>query len=106
MHDGVGIALIVDGAAVGLLFALPLRTRAPAALVGVILALCGAALGAGALLVQDHDVSTTNWVIVMVFMPVLAPAHVRVVLGRFGPAGRGLPPPEKVFGTPRTPDPG
>ena len=84
MHDGVGVALIVAGAAVALPTAFLVRTRAPAILVTAVLSLCGLAVGVGAILVQDH-VSTTNCILILLLMPVLFPAHVRVVLGRFGP---------------------
>jgi hypothetical protein len=86
MHDGVGIALIVGGAVVALATAFLLRTRAPGAVVAAVLAACGVALGVGASLVQDH-VSTTNWVLTIALLAFLVPAHVRVVLGRFGPGG-------------------
>jgi hypothetical protein len=85
VHDAVGIALIMAGSLVGLAAALVLRTRAPAPVETAVLAACGLAVGTGALLVQDHDVSRTNWVLTLVLTPVLIPAHVRIVLGRFGP---------------------
>jgi len=86
MHTGVGIALIVAGSLVGLAFAFAVRRRAPAAVVAAVLALCGLALGAGALLVLHH-VSVTNWTVTLVLMAVLVPAHVRVMLGPFGVDG-------------------
>ena len=84
MHDGAGTALIVAGGAVALAIAFFLRTRAPALLVAAVLTACGVAIGAGALLVQDH-VSTTNWVLTLVLLSFLVPAHARIVLGPFGP---------------------
>lgn len=84
MHDGVGIALLATGSAVALVAAFVLRTRAPGPLVLGLLALCGAALGVGASLLQRH-VSTTNWVLTVTLLTILIPAHVRVVLGPFGP---------------------
>ena len=84
MHDGAGVALIVAGGAIGLVTALLLRTRAPAIVIAGVLTGCGLALGAGALLVQDH-VSTTNWVLTLALIAFLVPAHVRIVLGPFGP---------------------
>ena len=87
MHDGWGIALLVAGGVVGLATALLLRTRVKAALVATILVLCGAAVGVGAALVQDH-VSITNWVVTVALATILIPAHVRVVLGPFGPPPR------------------
>ena len=88
MHDGAGIALIASGGAVALLVTFALRTRAPAPAVAAILTACGLAVGAGALLVQDH-VSTTNWVVTLALVAFLVPAHARVVLGRFGPPRGG-----------------
>jgi hypothetical protein len=87
VNVGAGVTLIVAGAAVALPTAFLLRTRVPAAFVASILALCGLALGAGALLVQDH-VSTTNWVLTCVLVTFLVPAHARIVLGPFGPVRR------------------
>jgi len=79
----MGIGLIVAGAAVGLATAFGLRTRAPALVVAAVLAGCGLALAAGAILVQDH-VSTTNRILTLVLLSFLVPAHVRIVLGPFG----------------------
>ena len=86
MHEGVGIALIAGGAAVAVASAFGLRTRAPAGVTAAILAASGAALGVGASLVQRH-VSTTNWILTVTLLTILVPAHVWIVLGRFGPAG-------------------
>jgi hypothetical protein len=86
MHHGVGIALIVASSLVGLAFAFVLRRKAPAPFVAAVLAGCGLALGAGALFELRH-VSATNWTVTLVLMTFLVPAHVRVVLGPFGPSG-------------------
>ena len=85
MHDSApGVALIAGGGAVAVLVTAFLRGRAPGLVVAGILTACGAALGAGALLVQDH-VSTTNWAVTEVMIAFLVPAHVRIVLGPLGP---------------------
>ena len=76
--------MLVAGAAVGVVTALVLRTRVPGAVVLVVLVLCGVTLASGGLLVLDH-VSTTNIVLTEILLAVLVPAHVRVVLGSFGP---------------------
>ena len=83
MHAGVGIGLLVGGAVAALVTAFVLRARAPAPVVTTVLVGCGVALAAGALLVQRH-VSRTNWILTVVLLAFLVPAHVRVVLGRFG----------------------
>jgi ABC-type transport system involved in cytochrome c biogenesis permease subunit len=83
VSDAAGIVLIVAGGIVALATAFLLRSRLPALVVTVVLFGCGVAMGIGALAVQD-DVSTTEWILVPLLMSVLAPAHVRVVLGPFG----------------------
>ena len=83
MYETLGIALICAASALLLGVALGLRPRAPAA-VGLLLSgLGGAALGAGALLVQPHA-SAADWVVAVGAMIVLAPTHIRIVLGPFG----------------------
>jgi hypothetical protein len=84
MNVGAGVGLIIGGVAVAFPTAFLLRTRVPAVVVASILALCGLALGVGALLVQDH-VSLTNWILTCVLVTFLVPAHARIVLGSFGP---------------------
>ena len=84
MHPGVGIALIVVSSLIGLVFAFVVRRKAPATFVAAVLAGCGLTLGIGSLLVLRH-VSATNWTLTLVLMMILVPAHVRVVLGPFGP---------------------
>jgi len=78
-----GWALSVAGAGTVTATAFGLRTRLPAALVASILALAGAAVGAGALLLQAHA-SVADWVFTLAVLGILAPVHVRVVGGRFG----------------------
>jgi hypothetical protein len=88
VHDAAGWTLVASASAVALLTALVLRSRLPALAVLAVLTACGLALGGGAILVQDH-VSPTNAAVTLTLVTVLVPAHVRVVLGRFGPAAHG-----------------
>jgi hypothetical protein len=44
-------------------------------------------VGAGALVVQEH-VTTADWVVTLAALAVLGPAHVRFLLGPFGPSAR------------------
>ena len=60
-----------------------LRGRVPARVSIVLTALAGAALAAGALLVQPHA-SAGDWIVATVALAVLWPLHIRVVLGAFG----------------------
>jgi hypothetical protein len=81
------MALIAAGAAGALLTALLLRTRLSAAAVLVLLVAFGACIGAGALIVQDRP-GLADWAVTVPLVALLLPAHVRILLGRFGPAGR------------------
>lgn len=83
MRTEVGIALITAGGSLGLLTALLVRRRLPGPAVAVIVGSCGAAVGAGGLLVQP-DAGVAEWVIAPAALAVLLPLHVRVVLGPLG----------------------
>lgn len=84
--------IVVAAAAVALLTAFPLRTRLPAPLVTVTLAVAGGALGWGGMLLRP-DPSVGELVAAVVLLAVLVPAHARIVLGRFGPRAAAEPPP-------------
>jgi hypothetical protein len=86
------IWIVVAAAAGALLTAFPLRTRLPAPLVVLILGVAGAALGWGGMLLRP-DPSAGELVAAIVLLAVLVPAHVRIVLGRFGPRGAAEPQP-------------
>ena len=79
--------MLVTGSVVASITAFMLRTRLPGPIVALVLLACGVALGVGGLTVQD-EVSTTEWVLAPLAMAALAPVHVRVVLGPFGPRRR------------------
>ncbi len=85
MGDSGGVVLIVVGSAGVVLTAFVLRRRLPAALVYVLLAAGSVALGAGALVVQDH-VTTADWIVTLALLAAMGPAHVRFLLGAFGSA--------------------
>ena len=89
MSDTAGVVLIVVGAIGVAATAFLLRRRLPAVVVFVLVAGFSVAVAAGALVVQDH-VTTTDWVVALVAVALLGPAHVRFLLGPFGPsAGPG-----------------
>ena len=93
MDDQAVAAVVVPpAAALGVVTALWLRTRLPAVTVAVLLAAAGAALGWGLMLLRT-DPSVGEAVAAIVLLGILVPAHVRIVLGRFGPAGAGEPSP-------------
>jgi hypothetical protein len=83
-----GVWIVASAVAVGLVTAFLLRTRLPAVLVAAILAAVGAGLGWGAMLIRD-DPSDWEFVAAVALLAILVPAHVRIVLGRFGPSAAG-----------------
>ena len=87
--------IVVAAAAVALLTAFPLRTRLPAPLVTVTLAVAGGALGWGGMLLRP-DPSVGELLAAVVLLAVLVPAHVRIVLGRFGPLAAAEPAPPQT----------
>ena len=90
MDRGPGIVLIVAGSAVALAAAFTLRRRLPGAAVAAIVAVAGAAIGAGALLVQPHA-SPADWAVTIPIMVVLLPVHARIVFGPLRPGGGPAP---------------
>ncbi len=84
----MGAWIVAASAAVAVATALLFRTRLPAAAVLILLVAAGAGLGWGGMLLRD-DPSTVEVVLAVVALAVLVPAHVRIVLGGFGPAAAG-----------------
>jgi hypothetical protein len=85
-----GAILIAVSSVVMLATALTVRTRAPAAVGIALLSLAGGAFAWGVMLLQP-DPSVGEWVAAVTILAVLTPAHLRIVLGRFGPSARGVP---------------
>ncbi len=86
MNDGAGVTLIAVGSVLGLLTSFVTWRRLPG-LVGVaLLAVSGAAIGAGALLVQDRA-GPGDWALTLFVLGVLTPLHGRLVFGRPGRSG-------------------
>lgn len=83
MHPEAGIGLIVGGVSLALLVVLALWRRIAPPLAFGLLAATGVAVGAGALLVQEH-VGAGDWVITIGALGVLTPIHMRLVFGRPG----------------------
>jgi len=83
VHQSTGVGLIAAGAAAGLVTALVLWRRLPAALGVVLAAACGAAIGAGALLVQERA-DPADWAVALAALAALSVGHDWAV---FGPAG-------------------
>jgi hypothetical protein len=96
MIGDVAIWIVAAAAAVALLTAFLLRTRIPAPLVTVALTVAGGALGWGGMLMRP-DPSLGEFVAAVVLLAVLVPAHVRIVLGRFGPRAATDPTPASTL---------
>ncbi len=71
-------------AVAAVLAAFVLRERAPAPVTAAVLAAAGAGVGWGGMLLRP-DPSAGEVLAAVVLLAVLVPAHVRIVLGRFGP---------------------
>jgi 1-acyl-sn-glycerol-3-phosphate acyltransferase len=84
VRTALGIAFIVAASLLLVLVAFVLRPRVLARTSLPLAALGGAGLAAGALLVQPHA-SAADWSVAVPAMALLAPAHIRIVLGAFGP---------------------
>ena len=80
-----GVWLVSASAAVALFTAFVARPRVTPAVSILILGLAGAGLGWGGMLIQP-DPSTFELVAAVAMLAFLVPAHVRIVLGPFGPA--------------------
>jgi len=83
----VGAWVAAASAGVAVLLAIPLRRSLPAPLIALALALAGAALAVGGMLVRTNP-STGEVAFAALLLAVLVPAHVRIVLGPFGPGAR------------------
>lgn len=92
MHEGTGIGLIAGGVLLALLCVFGLWHRVPAVLALGLVGVAGAAVGAGALLVQEHAASS-DWAITLAALGALTPVHMRLVFGRPGRSVVAEPPP-------------
>ena len=79
-----GAWIVIASVALGLLLAFVLRNRLPAAVVAAGLVACGAGIAWGGMLLRD-DPPAAEVVAAVVVLGALVPAHVRNVLGPFGP---------------------
>jgi hypothetical protein len=80
----VGTWIVGASAALALATAFLGRTRLPAPLVIMLLSAAGAGLGLGGMMIRGAP-SLGEVLAAVILLAVLVPAHVRIVLGRFGP---------------------
>jgi hypothetical protein len=85
-----GAWVVAGSTGVALATAMLLRTRAPAWLVVVLLGAAGAGMGWGGMLLRPHA-SRGEFAAAVLALAILVPAHVRIVIGPFGPGARGVP---------------
>jgi hypothetical protein len=84
MHPVAGVVVIVVGSALALLVGGWLRTKLPQAGVDALMALAGALIAVGGLLML-HDVNTASWIAGPLMLAVIAPLNVRALFARGGP---------------------
>ena len=84
MSDSVGIAAIIVTALALALTAGPRRTKLPRPLVDGLLAVEGAGLAIGGLLLVG-DVGPASWIVAPLVLGVLTPLHVRALFAGEGP---------------------
>ena len=84
MHPTAGIAIILAGSGLALVIGGPLRSSLPRPAVAALMALAGALIGVGGLLMLD-DVGTASWFVGPAILAVVAPLHVRALFAREGP---------------------
>lgn len=76
--------IVIGSVAAGVLLAFVFRNVVPAPVVAVGLAVCGTGIAWGGMLLRD-DPPVAEVVAAVVVLGALLPAHVRIVLGPFGP---------------------
>jgi hypothetical protein len=84
MHPATGIALILLAGVLAIVTGGLLRTTLPRPATDALMALAGAGIGIGGLLLID-DVGTASWIAAPVVLAVVAPLHVRALFARGGP---------------------
>ncbi len=84
MRTGIGVSVLIVAGALGLLVSAGWR-RLPGRTARVLASLLGAALGAGALLLQD-DPEVGDWAVTLVMLAAFTPLHVGMLIGPPGQA--------------------
>jgi hypothetical protein len=84
MHPAAGIALVLVAGVLAIVTGGWLRLMLPRPATDALMALAGAGIGVGGLLLLD-DVGTASWIAAPAILAVVAPLHVRALFARGGP---------------------
>jgi hypothetical protein len=84
VYPAAGSVTLVTASALALLIGGWLRSRLPRPAIDAFMALAGAGIGVGGLLLR-HDVRLSSWIVGPVLLAVVALLHVRALFGGDGP---------------------
>jgi hypothetical protein len=84
MRTTEAILIVAAASSVGVLVAFPLRSRFPRPMIDTLMAVVGAAIGVGGLMMLD-DVGKASWIAAPAVLALIAPLHVRALFARGGP---------------------
>jgi hypothetical protein len=84
MHTAAGIPIIFAANVLGVVTGGRLRGLLPRPAIDALMALAGAGIGVGGLMMMD-DVGTASWIAGPAVLAVIAPLHVRALFARDGP---------------------
>ncbi len=84
MHPEAGIAIVLAASVLAVVTAGRLRASLPRPAIDALMALAGAGIGVGSLMMLD-DVGTASWIAAPVVLGTIAPLHVRALFARGGP---------------------
>jgi hypothetical protein len=84
MHPAAGLAIVLTAGALAVVTAGRLRASLPRGAIDAMMALAGAGIGVGGLLMLD-DVGTASWIAAPAVLALIAALHVRALFGGEGP---------------------
>jgi hypothetical protein len=84
MHPETGIAMLLAASALAVVTAGRLRALLPRPAGDALMAVAGAGIGAGGLMML-HDVGRASWIAAPAVLALIAPLHMRALFARGGP---------------------